>query len=129
MSRINEDRAKLMRLLAELDLDPAEQGANGIKILLDGIYATMMVYGDGTLSLACSVRGNGPKWDLERINTANNRIRFAKFSVDHEKLLLEADFVLNISSRDLEDQLSQVLELWRMALRELLFLVEQFVAA
>ena len=129
MTEVNEHRAKLLALLTDLDLSPSEQGANAIRIMLDGLYATVLVYGDSTLSLVCSVRGNGHEWDLQSINAANNRVRFAKFSVDRGNLLLEADFVFNIGSSDAEDQLQQVLKLWRLAVRELRLLVEELVSA
>ena len=129
MTEINEDRARLADLLLRLDLTPTTQGSNAVQIVLDGVYATVMVYGDGTLSLVCSVRGDEAGWDLQRVNAANNRVRFAKFSVDRGNLLLEADFVFHIASRDALDQLRQVLKLWRMALHELQLLVEELVPA
>lgn len=58
-------------------------------------------------------------WDLGRVNAANNRVRFAKFSVERGNLLLEADFVYYLGATDAVEGMRQILDLWRMALHEL----------
>ena len=129
MTNVNDDRARLTALLTKLDLSPEPVGAKGVRVVLDGVFATIGLYGDSTLSLTCSVKGDGQEWDLHRINAANNRVRFAKFSVDRGNLMLEADLVFRLESPDAIDQLRQALKVWRMALHELQVLVQELVPA
>ncbi len=129
MTNVNEDRARLEKLLTELGVAPARQVSNGVQVVFDGIYATIMIYGDGTLSLLCSVRSDGREWRLDGVNAANNRVRFAKFSVEQGNLLLEADFMFRLGSPDATDGLRRILDLWRMALHELQTLVGELMPA
>lgn len=116
-------------LLAELGFDVQREGRRGLTIMFEGVYATVVVYDDGTLSMMCSVGGEGIDLRLQEINEANNRVRFAKFSVEHKNLLLEADFVFALAAPDAQEQLRTLVQLWRMALRELKDLVGKLVSA
>ena len=129
MTNMNDDRAKLETMLVELGVTSTKQVSNGVQIVFDDIYTTIMIYGDSTLSLLCSVKRDDGGWDLRQINAANNRVRFAKFSLERGNLLLDADFVFQLRSFDSLDKLRQILALWRMALRELQVLVEEMIPA
>lgn len=120
---------RVAELLAELGFEVERGGDRGLTITFEGVYATIIVYDDGTLSLMCSVDGHGIDLRLPDINEANNRVRFAKFSVERDNLLLEADFVFPLAVTDAQEQLRTVVSLWRLALRELKELVEKLVPA
>ena len=120
---------RVAELLAELGFEVERRTSGGLTIMFEGVYATVVVYDDGTLSLMCSVDGHGVDLRLSEINEANNRVRFAKFSVERDNLLLEADFVFGLTAPDAQEQLRTVVRLWRMALRELKDLVGRLVPA
>lgn len=120
---------RVAELLADLGFEVEREGGRGLTITFEGVYATVVIYDDGTLSLMCSVDGHGIDLRLPDINDANNRVRFAKFSVDRDNLLLEADFVFSLAAPDAQEQLRTVVALWRMALRELKDLVGRLVPA
>jgi hypothetical protein len=125
-----DDRQRLSSILDELGYKPELQGDHGVRIMFDGVYATVLFYGDGTLSLICSVKGEGIELNLDDVNAANNRVRFAKFSVDARRnLQLEADFVFPLGGPESVDQMRHLLKLWRQALHELKALVETLVPA
>lgn len=126
---IEEDRQRLTNLLTELGYQPEAKGDHGVRILLDGVYATVLFYGDGTLTFICSVNGANINVRLDDVNAANHRVRFAKFSRDTKgNLQVEADFVFPLARADAADQLRQLMVLWRQALHELKALVEELVS-
>lgn len=120
---------RVAELLTELGFTVEREVSGGLTIMFEGVYATVVVYDDGTLSLMCSVDGHGVDLRLPEINEANNRVRFAKFIVERDNLLLEADFVFGLTAPDAQEQLRTVVRLWRMALRELKDLVGRLVPA
>lgn len=120
------DSARIVALLEMLGYDAERLESGRIRVKSGGIFATIMLYADGSLSLRCRVVANDIPIDLERLNRANQDLRFGKFSIDHEAhdaLLLESDFVFEPSAADAEDALKRIMEIWTAALGKLKSLV------
>jgi hypothetical protein len=124
----NVDTAKLAEMFEQLGYTVEENDESGLRIRTGGVHVTVVVYEDGSLSLVCSVAGGeGVELSLEDVNDANNRVRFAKFSVVDETLLLEADFVFSLNSPNAFHHLKHIMRLWYFALQELRNLVRELV--
>lgn len=121
------DTARIVRLLEQLGYEPERMQSGRIRMNSGGIFATIMLYADGSLGLRCRVVADEDILiDLERVNRANQDLRFGTFSIDHESkeaLLLESDFVLDPAAADAEDSLRRIMGIWDGALGKLKSLV------
>lgn len=128
MTETSADRSKLAEMLEQLDYVVEADSEKGLRIRTSGVHVTIVVYDDGSLSLVCSVAG-GPDvtFKLDQINEANNRVRFAKFSIVDDTLHLEADFVFALNAPTAFEQLRRIMQLWHFALQELRNLVRELV--
>lgn len=131
MTETTEDRDKLAELLRslnyEVEANSGKDGNKALRITTSGLHVTVVVYDDGSLSLVCSVDGADVDLRLTDINEANNRVRFAKFSVDGTTLILEADFMFSLGDPNAAEELSHIMNLWKLALQELKHLVTELL--
>ncbi len=129
MTEALDDRARLAALLRSLnyEVDDGVYGEKSLRITTSGLNVTVIVYDDGSLTFVCSADGAGVNLRLEEVNEANNRVRFAKFSVDGSTLLLEADFMFSLDDPNAAEEIAQIMSLWKLALQELKHLVTELL--
>lgn len=131
MTEALDDKARLAELLRalnyEVEANTGEAGDKALRITTSGLHVTVVFYDDGSLSLVCSVDGAGVDLRLTDINDANNRVRFAKFSVDGTTLILEADFMFSLGDQNAAEELAHIMNLWTLALQELKHLVNELL--
>ena len=115
---------RIVALLEALGYQAHQSEHNRIRVNSGGIFATIMLYADGSLSLRCRVLGNAEFiLDLEKVNRANHEMRFGKFSIDDGAILLESDFVFDPTVPEPSEALGKIMAIWDAALGRLKSLV------
>ncbi|HET9638703.1 MAG TPA: YbjN domain-containing protein [Allosphingosinicella sp.] len=91
-----------------------------------GLESTIVQYEDYSLGFYCFVELDDVELEFERLNEANHKTRFGKFSLKDGNLRLSGDFIF-CEEGDQADQLARIMRLWDAALGDLKSLVLETV--
>ncbi|WP_426290449.1 hypothetical protein [Sphingomonas sp. TWP1-3-1] len=108
-----DEVALILTLLSEMNYRPEQLDRNRIKIVQGGVAATIMIYEDTSLSMRCLVEGGEDFiFELADVNDANYDMRFGKFAISNQSLLLECDFVFEPVGSDARERLTHIMKIW-----------------
>lgn len=107
----------LARALRAAGCDAAIANDGHCRIVIDGEAARVTAAADG-LTLQRSVCGDDLTLDLGRVNEANHRVRFARYSIENGRLVMRCDL-----GPDVDDPATRTMAIWRLVMADMRRLV------